>query len=134
MDPEMWNSYFKFCFERNPYDRAISLYFWRHRGLASYANINEYLLEVSAQYLSNWDLYNESGFLKVDFLGRYEHLAEEFREVCRKIGIDGDLKLPWLKHNVRPGFTPYQELLSNEVRQRIETVCAREIRLLGYQW
>ena len=28
---ETWNSYFKFCFERNPWDRAISAYHWENR-------------------------------------------------------------------------------------------------------
>src|SRR5687768_13795108 len=25
---DQWTSYFKFCIERNPYDKAVSLYYW----------------------------------------------------------------------------------------------------------
>jgi hypothetical protein len=32
IDGEVWRKYFKFCFERNPWDKAVSLYFWRTRG------------------------------------------------------------------------------------------------------
>lgn len=28
---EIWNSYFKFCFDRNPWDKTISKYFWDQR-------------------------------------------------------------------------------------------------------
>src|SRR5918997_5095351 len=27
----IWDEYYKFCFERNPWDKAISLYFWLTR-------------------------------------------------------------------------------------------------------
>jgi len=27
----IWKSYFKFCFERNPFERVISLYYWRNQ-------------------------------------------------------------------------------------------------------
>lgn len=32
IDESSWCSYFKFCVERNPFDKAISLYYWRTRG------------------------------------------------------------------------------------------------------
>jgi len=31
LDPSVWDRYFKFAVVRNPFDYAVSLYFWRHR-------------------------------------------------------------------------------------------------------
>ena len=70
----------------------------------------------------------------MDFVGGYERLQEDFEEVCMKVELPETLSLPKSKHEVRNDCKPYQELLNTEARHRIETVCAREIRLLGYQW
>ena len=33
IDKEIWNSYYKFCFERNPWDKTVSNYFWSKKGV-----------------------------------------------------------------------------------------------------
>ena len=57
LNPKIWNSYFKFCFERNPYDRGTGLYYWRHRNREKTVDLNECLLSAPGGDLSNWDRY-----------------------------------------------------------------------------
>ena len=39
---EIWDSYYKFCVERNPWDRCVSFYYWRNRSEPRPA-ISEYI-------------------------------------------------------------------------------------------
>ena len=32
VESDIWNSYFKFSVERNPWDKLVSYYYWEHRG------------------------------------------------------------------------------------------------------
>ncbi|MEM6965921.1 MAG: sulfotransferase family 2 domain-containing protein, partial [Bacteroidota bacterium] len=42
IDPNIWNSYYKFCFERNPFDKVLSHFFWRG-GHDKFSSIEEYI-------------------------------------------------------------------------------------------
>jgi len=49
-----------------------------------------------------------------------------------EVGLPGDIELPKAKGGFRPDRSPYAELMDQPARERIELVCAREIRLMGY--
>ena len=40
---EVWRGYYKFAIERDPWDKAISLYFWRTRGANPRPSLLEFL-------------------------------------------------------------------------------------------
>ena len=44
IEPSIWNGYYKFCFERNPFDRAISLYYFL--GKNSSIEFDEWLIII----------------------------------------------------------------------------------------
>ncbi|WP_129597698.1 sulfotransferase family 2 domain-containing protein [Methanohalophilus profundi] len=43
---DVWKNYFKFCFERNPYDKAISRYHWSTRKKNISPDISEFLYRL----------------------------------------------------------------------------------------
>lgn len=143
LGPEVWNSYFKFAFERNPWDRMVSLYWWRMRRepeesrpsfpefiRAMHSGDRARMRAAKATKHSNWHIYTIQDGLAVDHLGRYETLAEDLRFVLTKLGIPAG-ELPRSKHQVRrsgPG-----ELHDAETIELVGELFHQEIALLGYR-
>ncbi|MDR4508479.1 MAG: sulfotransferase family protein [Candidatus Brocadiaceae bacterium] len=92
---EEFNSYFKFSFVRNPWDRLVSEY--KYRGHAMRWPFKDFLFKYfpvpswTDEYchiIPQYDfLYDENGRLLVDFIGKFETLQEDFNEVCRRLNL-----------------------------------------------
>jgi hypothetical protein len=131
---DIWDSYFKFTFERNPYDKAVSKYFWSTKKKQQPPEINDYLQGCEAYKISNWELYSLDGELAVDFVGKFENLAEDLEKVKEKLSLPGELMLPHTKGKTRKDKRHYSEVLNDKSRRRLDSVCQREIELLNYDW
>lgn len=129
---EKWSGYFKFCFERDPFDKAISRYFWSTRDPRP--EISEYLNSALVELLSNWNIYAINDQIAVDFVGRYENLADDLATIRDKLGLPEQLSLPRAKSSYRTNREHYSSVLNGEARTRIEVVCAKEIAALDYCW
>lgn len=130
---ELWKDYFVFCFERNPFDRAISFYYYRTKSKGDRRPaLSEVLRHSAAWRLSNWHIYAIDDRVAVDFVGRYENLKDDLKTAWQKIGLPGEPTMVHAKSSVRTDRRPYQEVFDDESRSIIERVCAREIEHLGY--
>ncbi len=134
--PDIWNGYFKFCFERNPWDRVISYYYWRRQRRGLKLSLEEFIHsdELLRLKATGWGLYTLDGEVAVDRLCRYENLQEELSEVLAGLGLDAPASLPRAKADLREDRRPYQRVLGPAERERIEEVFADEIALLGYRF
>lgn len=134
--PDIWQSYFTFCFERNPFDRAISRYFWEQRRGDIAPPMNDFLRSIPVWMLSSWDLYTDSNGLIVDFAGKYENLQADLNFVQDTLRLPKKIVLPQqkAKSGFRSDHRHYREVLSTADRQLIENICSREIDHFSYAW
>lgn len=139
---ETWNSYFKFTIERNPWDRAVSRYWWQkhrreRRGRVEFPPIGDYLTYLERErphWLTNWGHYTIDGRIAVDQVLFYEQLDADLERIRVALRIDGDIGLPKqrAKGNHRPSGSHYREVLGSRERDLISRVCANEIEAFGY--
>lgn len=127
---QIWNEYFVFSFERNPFDKAVSRYFWSRK--SEHQTINDFLKTAHRRSLTNWSIYTIKNEVSVDFVGRFEHLTEDLESVWRKLKLPGDPVLPRVKATHRYDRRHYSDILDTAACARISRVCAREIAEFGY--
>lgn len=125
-----WENSFKFTVVRNPWDRAISAYFWRNSLNRPPTSMDEVIKRAG----ENWSIYTIRNTLAVDFVIRYEHLLEDFGEVCDRIGVDRPTELPRLKSEHRNRTLDSGELLTTRQIAEIARRCRREIEMFGYEY
>ncbi len=132
IDRRSWETYFKFCIERNPWDKAVSLYYWRTRNMNPKPNLLEYLQTVDVIHLSNFEIYSIDGALAVDYVGSYENLDEEINKIGEMLKLPNKINLPKAKGATRKDKRDYTNIVGFEEKRIVDRVCAREIALFGY--
>jgi hypothetical protein len=132
---DTWNTYYKFCFERNPWDRVVSHYYWRCR-TEPRPTISEYIDSGTPLLLRKrgLDLYSIDGEIAVDRIYRFENLMEELSDIANKLGLSGELELPRAKSDSRPAKQHYRDILDDDARDKIGQLFSKEINLMGYKF
>ncbi len=133
IDQEVWDSYFKFCFERNPWDKAVSLYHWRYK-TEPFPPITDFIQSKEVASVRGFNLYTCSSDIVVDKVYKYEELNQAMEDIHDRIGLDEIPSLPRAKANHRKDKRNYRDMLSEKDRDRIAKVFAREIAYFNYKW
>jgi hypothetical protein len=131
----VWNSYFKFCVERNPWDKVLSHYHMHAAREGGSLSLDEYL--ARGRFPINYFRYTDGSGAKiiVDRVLHYENLLAELSEVLSqlKVPFDGTLGVE-AKSEYRSDRRPYQLVFNDEQRRLVENAFAREIELHGYRF
>lgn len=132
--PAEWNTYFRFCVERNPWDKAVSLYYWFTGGRQYAAGPMHEVLARDPERVSNWHLYAIDGRPAVDHVIRYEELDAELARIAERLGLPERIELPRAKGEFRQDRRSYREVVDPETKALIDRVCAQEIAYFGYRF
>jgi len=142
LEETTWHGVFKFAIERNPWDRAVSRYWWQKyrreqrgkSGFPSMLEYFEYLANERPHWLSNWGHYTIDDEIVADRILFYEDLEASLKRVRADLGINEDISLPRrrAKGGHRPDDQSYRDVLGAKERDLIARVCAPEIEAFGY--
>jgi hypothetical protein len=132
---DVWNGYFKFCVERNPWDKVLSHYHMHAAREGGALSLDEYL--ARGRFPINYFRYMDRSRDKiiVDRIIRFETLLAELDEVFAKLNIpfEGGLGIA-AKSEYRADRRPYQEVFNDQQRRIVEQAFTKEIELHGYRF
>ncbi|MBL6449337.1 sulfotransferase family 2 domain-containing protein [Fulvivirga sp. 29W222] len=135
VDVDVWNSYYKFCFERNPYDKIISWYYWT-RHLHKQNTVKEFIETGMGSKIRGFNLYTIDSIPVVDKIYKYEEMEESLKHIGDVLGLDTPIELPLerAKSHTRKDRRRYTEVLSESEAEWVSKIFAREIRYLNYDY
>lgn len=136
---QAWARYFKFCIERDPVDRFLSLWRWYNRKNGTAVSLEWMLATLESgdselikarglHHWTNWSIYTIDHELAVDRVIRYERLHEELPEVLSRLGIPWNGDLPYYK--VTQGGGSQEKQVSESQQTRIRELYRNELDLL----
>jgi hypothetical protein len=143
---DVFDSYFKFAFVRNPWDLQVSMYHFILRepgatnhdvvkGLGSFEAFLDWVAATPNPFpkgitkLQKDMLVDEDGSLMMDFIGYYERLSNDFAEVGRRMGFDGTLP-----HLNKSKHSDYRNYYDERTRTLVAETFAADIALFGYDF
>jgi chondroitin 4-sulfotransferase 11 len=141
-----WNSRFSFAFVRNPWDKVASHYHYRvktnqtrlkERPIPFGEWVQLTYRDKALPYYDNPKMFmpqmdwiaDANGRLLIDFVGRFETLAQDFQYVCGQIGQDAHL--PHIKQSDRGDYRRYYD---DTTRQVVADWFSRDIQAFGYEF
>ncbi len=131
----IWDNYFKFCVERNPWDKTLSHYYMLKHRKGGKLSFDKYLSK--GDFCLNYPIYTDRDGKKiiVNKVVRYENLLNDLNFIFKDLGIpfEGTLYTK-AKATYRKDRRPYQEVFTNEQKQIIEKAFGKEIRMHVYNY
>ena len=144
---KVWNSYFKFCVIRNPYEKCISAF--EHFG-KDYQTSKQSILDRICSFFmsteqrrfydylvkampSDRDKYIIDGQFCLDDYIRYESLEHEIERLCNRLSLPWEPEyLPTFKMGIRRADSTIDSLYTLPAKRRVQKHFKMEIEYFRY--
>lgn len=135
LSQEIWDSYFKFTFVRNSWEKFISTIVFRNPSLLEESDLilpyaQHKLKEIDKSNLFYKDqldfLLDENNELGVDFIGRVSDMQSDFETICER------LSLPVIQLD-KKNKTDYSLDLTSSLIESIAQVYRKDINYFGFE-
>jgi len=149
----IFDSYFKFAFTRNPWDRLASAYMfmkgggahekdrlWSEKTLTKYDSFENFVKNGLRNHeIQSWPhfrpqvdfLRGQNGKIELDFIGRFENLQQDFNHVRDHLGLSGELLFI---NKTKTKREPYQTYYSDELREIAARFYKEDIDVFDYEF
>jgi len=136
-----FNSYFKFTYVRNPWDRLVSTYFWSNRGFNTFEAFVNFVDELYRTYTLD-TIYKYPNYQKMFcshllpqylytgpdvHIYRFENFNADTQDLLNRLGI----KKPIPKHNAS-NHQHYSKYYNDRTRDIVAKIYAEDIKRFGY--
>lgn len=137
------SSWYSFAFVRNPFDRMVSA--WRSKWVSgptyrkSFLEFLHYIDQTDKEFAKSHTysfldprqkLFNEDGTQRVNFIGRFENLKQDFDSVCAIMSI-GKITL---SHENKGSRGLYQEYYNEEARAIVTERYKKDLEKFNYEF
>ncbi len=112
--------------------------YWASKNLAQFSDFNDFVCDwLSKDNSNSWMhfvpqykfIYDENKQIQVDYLLRFENLAEDFDYVSKRLNLERSL--PHVNASSR---SKYQDYYTNKTRDIVADIYAEDIDLFGYSF
>jgi len=151
-----FDSYFKFTFVRNPWDRLLSAYHflctggvtehdrnWAHH-IRHYESFDAFVRHglKTPRMRKKLHFRSQSSFLRIpynetiplDYLGYFENIQQDFETIRRRIGLGDSTILRHVNKTTVEKTSDFRTAYTDQTRQIVADFYADDIELLGYSF
>ena len=136
---DVWNNYLKFCNLRNPWEKTVSWFHFKHRkdiaGLSDEDTVAAFRRAIANtdRPMHDFNIYTIKGRPVADDYVRHNVLEKDLERICKKLGIEIG-ELPTKKAGLRNNALNYKDYYDEQSREKVARIYSAELDIYGWEF